>query len=72
MSKQYDTVLVGSGLEALAATSLLVQRGQKALVVEKHNMPGGSTSNFRHQDSSLNVSLHSFDSVRSGLSKLVR
>lgn len=66
MSEQYDTVFVGSGLGALATASLLAQRGQKVLVVEKHNIPGGYASNFRRKDFNFDVSLHSFDGVVRG------
>ncbi|WP_458237159.1 NAD(P)-binding protein, partial [Pseudomonas sp. P5_A2_2] len=41
MNQEYDTVFVGAGLGALASASLMAQRGQKVLVVEKHNVPGG-------------------------------
>lgn len=66
MSQEYDTVFVGSGLGALASASLMAQRGQKVLVVEKHNVPGGYASNFRRKDFTFDVSLHSFDGVIRG------
>lgn len=66
MSQSYDTVFVGAGLGALASASLMAQRGQKVLVVEKHNIPGGYASNFRRKDFTFDVSLHSFDGVVRG------
>ncbi|WP_028695870.1 phytoene desaturase family protein [Pseudomonas cremoricolorata] len=66
MSHEYDTVFVGAGLGALASASLMAQRGQKVLVVEKHNIPGGYASNFRRKDFTFDVSLHSFDGVMRG------
>lgn len=66
MSQEYDTVFVGAGLGALASASLMAQRGQKVLVVEKHNVPGGYASNFRRKDFNFDVSLHSFDGVVRG------
>lgn len=66
MSDHYDVIFVGAGLGSLSAASLLAQKGQRVLVVDKHNVAGGYASNFRRKQFNFDVSLHSFDGVVEG------
>ena len=44
MSKNYDVLVVGGGNGGLMAAALTAKAGLKTLLVEKHNIPGGSAS----------------------------
>ncbi len=45
-NKQYDTIIVGSGVGGLSAAICLSRAGQKVLVVEQHDVPGGWCHSF--------------------------
>jgi prolycopene isomerase len=66
MTGRYDAVIIGAGLGGLATASLMAQRGQKVIVIDRHNVPGGYATNFRRQDFTFDVSLHSFDGMVDG------
>lgn len=44
---RYDAIVVGSGLGGLTAASLLARSGQRVLVAERHDRPGGYAHAFR-------------------------
>lgn len=62
----FDVIVVGAGLGGLSAASLLAQRGQRVLVLDSHNQPGGYATNFSRGDFTFDASLHSFDGVVEG------
>ncbi|MDB4293126.1 NAD(P)/FAD-dependent oxidoreductase [Maribacter sp.] len=45
-SKKYDTIIIGSGAGGLAAAICLARAGQKVLVLEQHDVPGGWCHSF--------------------------
>ncbi|WP_273566677.1 phytoene desaturase family protein [Maribacter halichondriae] len=45
-SKVYDTIIIGSGAGGLAAAICLAREGQKVLVLEQHDVPGGWCHSF--------------------------
>ena len=45
-SKNYDTIIIGSGAGGLAAAICLAREGQKVLVLEQHDVPGGWCHSF--------------------------
>ncbi len=45
-SKKYDTIIIGSGAGGLAAAICLSRAGQKVLVLEQHDVPGGWCHSF--------------------------
>lgn len=44
--KTYDTIIIGSGAGGLAAAICLSRAGQKVLVLEQHDVPGGWCHSF--------------------------
>jgi len=42
----YDTIIVGSGVGGLSAAICLAREGQKVLVLEQHDVPGGWCHSF--------------------------
>lgn len=48
---EYDAILIGSGMGALAVASILAQfRGKRVLVLERHYVFGGFTHEFNRRD----------------------
>jgi len=45
-SLKYDTIVIGSGAGGLAAAICLARAGQKVLVLEQHDVPGGWCHSF--------------------------
>ena len=43
---QYDTIIIGSGAGGLSAALCLANKGQKVLVLEQHDVPGGWCHSF--------------------------
>lgn len=63
MSKNYDVLVVGGGNGGLMAAALTAKAGLKTLLVEKHNIPGGSASSFKRGRFEFEPSLHELCSV---------
>ncbi|MEM7409390.1 MAG: NAD(P)/FAD-dependent oxidoreductase [Myxococcota bacterium] len=54
----YDAVVVGSGIGGLTAGALLAQQGQRVLVVERHDRPGGYAHAFRRRGYRFDSAVH--------------
>lgn len=46
MANKYDTIIIGSGAGGLTAAVALANAGQKVLICEQHDTPGGWTHSF--------------------------
>lgn len=46
LNKDWDIVIVGSGMASLTAAVLLVNQGKKVLVLEQNYLPGGCVSSY--------------------------
>ncbi len=57
----YDAIIIGSGLGGLSAGAFLANRGKKVIILEKHNVPGGSASSFIRGRFEFEVALHEMD-----------
>lgn len=64
--RDWDAVVVGSGVGALACAALLARSGMRVLVLERHYEPGGLSQTFRRGHTRFEVGLHYVGSVGPG------
>ncbi len=60
---EIDTLIIGSGMGALAAGVILAKEGQKVVLLEKHYTAGGFTHIFKRNDYEWDVGVHYIGSV---------
>lgn len=48
MKKNYDAIIIGSGLGGLLSGAILVKKGYKPLIIEKLSFPGGKFTSFNY------------------------
>ncbi|MCB1327701.1 MAG: NAD(P)/FAD-dependent oxidoreductase [Spirochaetales bacterium] len=64
---QYDIIIIGSGMGALATASLMARlRGKRVLVLERHYVFGGFTHEFRRKKFSWDVGIHYVGDMQEG------
>ncbi|MBW1687519.1 MAG: NAD(P)/FAD-dependent oxidoreductase [Deltaproteobacteria bacterium] len=54
----YDAIVIGSGMSGLMAGNALVKKGYRVLMLEKHAIPGGYTTNFERKGFRFDASTH--------------
>ena len=54
----FDAIIIGSGMAGLFAANLLVKKGHRVLLLEKHSVPGGYTTNFERKGFRFDASNH--------------
>lgn len=62
ISKDYDVVIIGSGLAGMTAANILGRNGHSVLLLESHNKLGGFATWFFREDRKhvFDISLHGF------------
>jgi len=58
LNKQYDFIVIGSGISGLCSAALLCKRGFSVLVLEKHFKIGGFTHTFKRKGYEWDVGIH--------------
>ncbi len=61
--KKYDVIIIGAGNGGLAAAANCAQAGLSTLLLERHNIPGGSASSFVRGRFEFEPSLHELAGV---------
>ncbi len=54
----YDVIVIGAGNGGLAAAATTAKMGLKTLLLERHNIPGGSATSFVRGRFEFEPSLH--------------
>ncbi len=65
MDNKYDIIVLGAGLGGLCAAFEASKRGQKVLLLERHNLPGGFATSFVRGRFEFEPSLHEMPDVSS-------
>ncbi|WP_372653143.1 FAD-dependent oxidoreductase, partial [Halobacteriovorax sp.] len=62
ITKDYEVIIIGSGLAGMTAANKLARNGRSVLLLESHNKLGGFATWFKRQtgDHIFDVSLHGF------------
>lgn len=63
--KQYDVIIIGAGNGGLAAAADCARAGLSTLLLERHNIPGGSASSFVRGRFEFEPSLHELAGIGS-------
>ena len=63
MKKEYDVIIIGAGNGGLAAAADCAKAGLSTLLLERHNIPGGSASSFVRGRFEIEPSLHELAGV---------
>ena len=61
--KTYDVIVIGAGNGGLAAAATCAKAGYSVLLLEKHNLPGGSASSFVRGRFEFEPSLHELSGI---------
>jgi len=63
MSRQFDAIVIGSGLGGLTAGALYSRAGHRVLVLERNDNFGGAATVYRHGALAVEASLHEIDGL---------
>ena len=63
---KYDSIIIGSGAGGLTTAVALAQAGQKVLVCEQHEVPGGWTHSFTLEGYRFSPGVHYIGSLNPG------
>src|ERR1700726_1958342 len=63
MPRQFDTIVIGSGLGGLTAGALYARAGHRVLVIERNQNFGGAATVYRHGALAIEASLHEIDGL---------
>ncbi|MBC8321652.1 MAG: NAD(P)/FAD-dependent oxidoreductase [Bacteroidetes bacterium] len=66
MDKQYDIIIIGSGLGGLQCGVILSRKGYKVLVLEKNKQIGGSLQTFKRNGCTFSTGIHYIGSLDEG------
>ena len=63
MSRQFDAIVIGSGLGGLTAGALYGRAGYRVLVLERNQNFGGAATVYQHGALAIEASLHEIDGL---------
>ncbi len=66
MSRNFDAIVIGSGLGGLTAAALFARAGHKVLVLERNHNFGGAATVYHHGTLAIEASLHEIDGLDTG------
>ena len=62
-SREWDYIVIGSGMGGMTTAALLSHFGKRVLVLEQHYVPGGFTHTFRRKGYEWDVGVHAVGEV---------
>jgi phytoene dehydrogenase-like protein len=68
-ARDWDAIVVGSGIGGLTAAAFYASAGRRVLVLERHPTFGGAASVYRAGDLTIEASLHEIDGLDAGDTK---
>jgi len=68
LEKNYDTIIIGAGAGGLASALCLARAGQKVLIVEQHDVPGGWCHSFTLNGQRFSPGVHYVGHIAEGKS----
>ncbi len=71
--KEFDYIIIGSGISGLTSGAILAKAGKKVLILEQHYTPGGYTHSFKRHDFEWDTGVHYLGEVgneKSGIRKV--
>ena len=63
MTEKYDAIVIGAGLGGLSAATMLAKNGQRVLLLERHNVPGGYATSFVRGRYEFEIALHELSGI---------
>ena len=63
MTQKYDAIVIGAGLGGLSAATMLAKNGQRVLLLERHNVPGGYATSFVRGRYEFEIALHELSGI---------
>ena len=63
MSRNFDAIVIGSGLGGLTAAALFARAGHRVLVLERNHNFGGAATVYNHGALAIEASLHEIDGL---------
>jgi all-trans-retinol 13,14-reductase len=64
LEKQYDAVIIGTGMGSLTSAAFLAKEGKKVLLLERHYTAGGFTHVFKRKGYEWDVGIHYIGEVQ--------
>jgi len=62
--ESYDVIIIGAGISGLVCGCYLAKAGQRVLIAEQHNKPGGYCTSFRRGHFTFDAAAHCFGGYR--------
>jgi phytoene dehydrogenase-like protein len=63
LTQKYDAIVIGAGLGGLSAATMLAKNGQRVLLLERHNVPGGYATSFVRGRYEFEIALHELSGI---------